>query len=70
VCYEIFRELLREARTYEANAYMILATQSVVDLLLDEESQSLADLENFMGKTIKLQVEPMYHQEQYDVILQ
>ena len=70
ICYEIFRELLREARTYEANAYMILATQSVVDLLLDEESQSLADLENFMGKTIKLQVEPMYHQEQYDVILQ
>ncbi|MEY8247240.1 MAG: ribonuclease G [Bermanella sp.] len=70
VCYEIFRELLREARTYEANAYMILATPSVIDLLLDEESQSLADLEKFMGKTIKLQVEPMYHQEQYDVILQ
>jgi ribonuclease G len=70
VCYEIFRELLREARTYEANAYLILATQSVVDLLLDEESQSLADLEKFMGKIIKLQVEPMYNQEQYDVILQ
>ncbi|MEH6345506.1 MAG: ribonuclease G [Bermanella sp.] len=70
VCYEIFRELLREARTYDVNAYLILATQGVIDLLLDEESQSLADLENFIGKTIKLQVEPMYGQEQYDVILQ
>ncbi len=70
VCYEIFRELLREARTYDVNGYLILATQNVIDLLLDEESQSLADLENFIGKTIKLQVEPMYSQEQYDVILQ
>ena len=70
VCYEIFRELLREARTYDVNGYLILAAQNVIDLLLDEESQSLADLENFIGKTIKLQVEPMYSQEQYDVILQ
>jgi len=70
VCYEIFREILREARAYDTDAYMVLASQSVIDLLLDEESQSLADLENFMGKTIKLQVEPMYSQEQFDVILQ
>jgi len=70
ICYEIFRELLREARAYDANGYLVLASQSVVDLFLDEESQSLADLENFIGKTIKLQVEPLYSQGQYDVILQ
>ncbi len=70
VCNEIFREILREARAYDTDAYMVLASQSVIDLLLDEESQSLADLENFIGKTIKLQVEPMYSQEQFDVILQ
>lgn len=70
VCYEIFRELLREARAYDADTYLVLASQGVIDLLLDEESQSLADLENFIGKTIKLQVEPMYSQEQFDVILQ
>lgn len=70
VCYEIFREILREARAYDTDAYMVLASQSVIDLLLDEESASLADLENFIGKTIKLQVEPMYSQEQFDVILQ
>jgi ribonuclease G len=66
----MFRELIRETRTYDAAGYLVLASQSVIDLLLDEESQSLADLENFIGKTIKLQVEPMYGQEQYDVILQ
>lgn len=70
VCYEIFRELLREARAYDTAAYLVLASQSVIDLLLDEESQSIADLEEFIGKTINLQVEPMYSQEQYDVILQ
>jgi len=70
VCYEIFRELLREVRAYDAQGYLVLASQGVIDLLLDEESQSLADLENFIGRTIKLQVEPMYSQEQYDVILQ
>jgi ribonuclease G len=70
ICYEMFRELIRETRTYDAAGYLVLASQSVIDLLLDEESQSLADLENFIGKTIKLQVEPMYGQEQYDVILQ
>lgn len=70
ICYEMFRELIREARAYDAGGYLVLASQTVIDLLLDEESQSLADLENFIGKTIKLQVEPMYAQEQYDVILQ
>jgi ribonuclease G len=66
----MFRELIREARVYDASGYLVLASQTVIDLLLDEESHSLADLENFIGKTIKLQVEPMYGQEQYDVILQ
>ncbi len=69
VCYEIFREIIREARAYDTDSYMVLASQSVVELLLDEESQTLADLENFIGKTIKLQVEPMYGREQFDVIL-
>jgi len=37
--------------------------------LLDEESNSLAELEDFIDKTIKLQVETMYSQEQFDVVL-
>ena len=30
---------------------------------------SVADLEAFIGRTVKFQVETMYSQEQYDVVL-
>jgi ribonuclease G len=69
VCYEIFRAILREARAYDHDAYLVLASQSVVDRLLDEESSNVADLEEFIGKTLKFQVESLYTQEQFDVIL-
>ncbi len=69
ICYEIFREILREARAYDNDKLLVLASQSVVDRLLDEESSSVADLEEFIGKSIQFQVETMYNQEQFDVIL-
>ena len=69
VCYEIFRAILREARAYDHDAYLVLASQSVVDRLLDEESANVADLEAFIGKTLQFQVEAIYTQEQFDVIL-
>ncbi len=69
VCYEIFREILREARQYGADEYMVLASQAVIDLLLDEEAGSLVKLQEFIGKPIQLKVEPLYAQEQYDVVL-
>jgi ribonuclease G len=70
ICYEIFREILREDRAYGAGNYLVLASQPVVDRLLDEDSNGLADLEAFIGKTIKLQVESLYTQDYYDIILQ
>jgi ribonuclease G len=69
VCYDIFREILREARQFDAQQLLVLASQAVVDLLVDEESTSLAELEEFIGKPIKLQVESEYTQEQFDVVL-
>ncbi len=69
VCYEIFRELLREARQFDVQQYLVLASQEVVDVLLDEEATSLAELEAFIGKPIKLQVEALYTQEHFDVVL-
>ena len=67
--YEIFREILREARAYDNNSLMVRASQEVVDRLLDEESAHVADLGEFIGKTIRFQVESMYSQEQFDIIL-
>lgn len=69
VCYEIFREIMRDARAYENDTLMVLAAQGVIDRLLDEESANLADLEEFIGKTISLRVEPGYNQEHFDIIL-
>lgn len=83
VCYEILREILRESRQFGAAAsigaasttgaavreFRILGSQTVVDLFLEEESQSLAILSDFIGKPISMQVETAYTQEQYDILL-
>jgi ribonuclease G len=69
ICYEILREILRADRQFSAKEYRILAAQKVIDLFLDEESASLAELGDFIGKPISMQVETAYMQEQYDVIL-
>jgi ribonuclease G len=69
ICYEIFREILREARQFDARELLVLASQDVVDLLVDEESGSLAELEDFIAIPIKFQVEAMFTQEQYDVVI-
>lgn len=68
-CYEIFREILRESRQFDVESLLILASQDVVDLMLDEESTSLVELEQFIGRQIRLQAEQLYSREQYDVVL-
>ena len=69
ICYDILRELLREAKQFNPREFRILASQVVVDMFLEEESPHLAMLSDFIGKPISLQVENLYHQEQYDIIL-
>ncbi|WP_315389042.1 ribonuclease G [Neisseria bacilliformis] len=69
VCYEIQREIVRENRRFDAKEFRILASPEVIDLFLDEESQSLAMLIDFIGKPISLAVENSYTQEQFDVVL-
>ena len=61
VCYEILREILREAKQFNAREFRILASQAVIDMFLDEESQSLAMLGDFIAKPISLQVETHVH---------
>jgi ribonuclease G len=69
VCYQILRDIMRESRQFNAREFRILASQAVIDRFLDDESQHLAMLEEFIRKPISLQVESQYSQEQYDVIL-
>ena len=70
ICYEIFREIMRYARAFESQSgFTVVAHPSVIDRLLTAEASSVADLEHFVNRVIKFQVENLYTQEQYDIIL-
>ncbi|TSE19940.1 Ribonuclease G [Tepidimonas alkaliphilus] len=69
VCYDILREILREARAFNPREFRIIASPSVIERFLDEESQHLAGLSDFIGKPISLQSESAMTQEQYDIVL-
>lgn len=69
VCYEVFREILRADRAYNSQTYTVLASSLVVERFLDEESAAVAELEAFISKAIHFQVDPVYTQDQYDVVL-
>jgi ribonuclease G len=69
VCYDILREILREARQFNPREFRVVAGPRVVELFLDEESQHLAGLSDFIGKPISLQSESAMGQEQYDIVL-
>lgn len=69
ICYDILREVLREHRQFNPKEFRIVACADVIDRFLEEESNHLAQLIEFIGKPIRLQVESTFHQEQYDIVL-
>ncbi|MEZ9627023.1 ribonuclease G [Aliivibrio fischeri] len=69
VCYEILREITRVNRAYDSDKFVVYASVAVADALEGEESHALAELELFIGKQVKIQAEPLYIQEQFDVVM-
>ena len=69
VAYDILREILREARQFNPKEFRVVAAPAVIDMLLDEESQHLAGLSDFIGKPISLQAEGALGPGQYDIVL-
>ncbi len=69
VAYDILREILREARQFNPREFRVVASPKVIEILLDEESQHLAGLSDFIGKPISLQSETSMGQAQYDIVL-
>ena len=69
VCYDILREILREARQFNPREFRVVASATVVEMLLDEEGQHLAGLSEFIGKPISLQADPVGSPEHYDIVL-
>ncbi|MGY6275690.1 ribonuclease G [Methylomonas sp. MgM2] len=69
ICLEIFREIIRVVRQYSVQQILVLASEQVVEMLLDEEADMLAELEVFLKVAIKIRAEAEYNQEHYDVVL-
>jgi ribonuclease G len=68
ICYEIMRELLRESKQFDAKEFKVIASTAVIDLLLDEEAQSLANLSDFINKRVSLQADNQYGREAFDIV--
>lgn len=69
VCYEIMREIVRVHHAYDSDRFLVYVSPAVGEALKSEESHALAEVEIFVGKQVKVQVEPLYTQEQFDVIM-
>ena len=69
VAYDVLREILRGARQFNPREFGVVAAPAVIDMLIDEESQHLAGLSDFIGKPISLQAESAVGPDQYDIVL-
>ncbi len=69
VCFEIFREIIRQSRQFDFEEALVLASENVIELLLDEQADGLAEIAEQTGKSIRLQTESLYLQDQFDVVL-
>ena len=69
VCLEVFREIMRSGRQFEASNMLVMASPVVVNHILDEQSGTIAELEELAGKSIRFKSEDQYTQEQFDVVL-
>jgi ribonuclease G len=68
VCYEIFREILRQHRQFPSGELAVLAHDVVVEMLLEEESSGIAELEQLTGRALRLQAQAMSAPDEFDVI--
>lgn len=69
VCYEIMREIVRVYHAYDSDRFLVYASAAVGEALKNDESHALAEVEIFVGKQVKVQIEPLYSQEQFDVVM-
>lgn len=69
VTYEVFREIVRQVRQFDAQRLLVIASPKIVARITEDESAAVAELEEFIGKSIRFQADEQYAQEQFDVVL-
>ena len=67
ICDEIYRKIMRENRIYQTNGFLVITTQEVLDILTSEEKDNLHDLQEFIGKPIKIKLGERIYPNYYKV---
>ena len=69
VCLEIFKQIQKRAKSMKDKECLVMASQTVIDRLIDEDADNIRELARLIGTSITYQVEPGYTQEQYDIVV-
>jgi ribonuclease G len=69
VCYELFRDIVSEARTYPCDKLLVIAHPEIIDILVGEEHEAVERMEEFLGREITLQSDNDFSPERYEVVL-
>ncbi len=67
LCFEIFREIRREAMNVPSNMIIVSLHPEVADFLYDEERYAIEELEDKLKKKIIIKVRSSFHQEEYEI---
>jgi ribonuclease G len=68
ISFDIFREIMRVSRQYDAKKILVLTSKDVAEYLMEEHSTAIAELEEFIALSICFQTSDDYNQEQFDVV--
>ncbi len=69
ICYQLFRAVVAEGRAYPCEKLLVIAHPQLIDLMLGEQSEWVARLEEFLGKEILLKSDSGFAPDHYEVAL-
>ncbi len=69
VCYEIMREIVRVHHAYDSDRFLGLCFPCGGGNPERGRVACAGEVEIFVGKQVKVQIEPLYNQEQFDVVM-
>jgi len=69
ISFKLFREITRSVKQFKASKVMVIGSKRLVQYIIEEHSETLAEMEENLGKRISFQAEESYERHQHDVVL-
>ncbi len=69
ICYQLFREIVAEAKAYPCQKLLVIAHPTLIDLMLGEENEMVVLLEKFLSKEISFKQDTEFAEDRYEVVL-